>query len=234
MDNAHQDQSLALSGEENAVASLVQSVPDQQAPLVNHQGTNQLSGFVKPQVVFQRTDHKEKAACVSGDKVSYRKSVLCPIIDAKVRDQFAKDLIANDNRNETAVKNLNAIRLQISHIEEAWTQMGSQSRPSEISMGLLHAAFQGQQQLGEFTAKMIHPTAKMDSVTKFMADFNSLNKLTQDLMTASLAHMQVLYERSLIIQDAKNYAIEEDKTRHAGINMLEQSVANGGMMPLMQ
>ena len=94
-------------------------------------------------------------------------------------------------------------------------------------MGLLHAAFQGQQQLGEFTSKMIHPTAKMDSVTKFMADFNSLNKLTQDLMTASLAHMQVLYERSLIIQDAKNYAIEEDKTRHAGINMLEQSVANG-------
>ena len=234
MDNAHQIQSLALSGGENAAASLVQHAPVQQESLVNHQGTNQLSGFVKPKVVFQRTDHKAKAACISGDKGSYRKDYLKSILDTDVRNQFAKDLISNDGKNDTAVKNLNALRLQIAQIEGAWTQMGSQSRPSEVSMGLLHAAFQGQQQLGEFTAKMIHPTAKMDSVTKFMADFNSLNDLTQDLMKASLAHMQILYERSLIIQDAKNYAIEEDKTRHAGINMLEQSVANGGMMSLMQ
>ena len=65
MDNAHQDQPLALSGGENAAASLVQPVPVQQASLVNHQGTNQLSGFVKPKVVFQRTDHKAKAACIN-------------------------------------------------------------------------------------------------------------------------------------------------------------------------
>ena len=234
MDHAHQDQSLALSGEENAVASLVQSVPDQQAPLINHQETNQLSGFVKPQVAFQRTDHKAKAACVTGGKPSYRKDILKPILDTKVKNGFAEDLISNDGRNETAVKNLNATRLEIAQIEGAWTQMGSQSRPSEVSMGLLHAAFQGQQQLGEFTAQFIHPTAKMDSVTKYMADFNKLNKLTQDLMTYSLAHMQILFERSIIINDIDNYIIEQDKTRLAGINMLRQSVANGGMMQLMQ
>ena len=161
--------------------------------------------------------------------MSYRKQILAAIKDTHTRDKFAKDLERNDRLAATSNGKLNDLRAKLRSINAEWAQMGSVSTPSQVSMNILHSAFQGQEQLSGFIAQFIHPTAQMPSCHQFMKHFNQLNELTQKLMEESLKSIQIQYERALIVNDVKNYIAEQDKSRLAGINALERSVSSSGM-----
>lgn len=188
-----------------------------------------LTAFQQPAVQFTRTDYKAKSAVMNTGKVSYRTDILSAIKDTATRSHFASDLERNDRLTKTSNGKLNDLKNKINHITAQWTQMGALHTPSQIPMAFVHAAFQSQKSLIEFTHQMIHPTAGSETLHEFMRHFNEMTILTQQLNEQSFKSFKLQIERETIVNDVKNYIKEQDKVRLAGIHALEQSVSSTTM-----
>lgn len=184
-----------------------------------------IANFNQPPVPFTPQDHN---APQPGAPPSYTR-MLRFIINQEDRARFVSQLRSVDNKMATAMGNLNATRAKIAAHNATWTQLNSTSTPSQVQMDFFHAAITGAAELGEFTARFIHPNANEETALKFAADFVELSKLTHKLMEHGISAMNLAYAKSIIVQNITGYVEAQRSTLYNGLEALQQSVAPSGL-----